>query len=71
MKRIAAILFAASLGAIAAGCTVEERVAVRERPPPRVEVVPPRPSPAHIWVGGHWVHERGDWVWIRGVWVIR
>jgi len=64
-------VFAVSLAAIAAGCTVQERVAVRERPAPRVEVIPARPSPAHVWVAGRWERDGDGWVWINGVWVRR
>jgi pilus assembly protein Flp/PilA len=31
-----------------------------------VEVVPARPSPAHVWVKGHHVFEGGRWVWQPG-----
>jgi hypothetical protein len=34
-----------------------------------VEVVPARPSPAHVWIKGHHVWEGGRWVWHTGVWV--
>jgi hypothetical protein len=38
-------------------------------PAPVVEVVPARPSAAHVWVKGHHVFEAGRWVWTPGVWV--
>jgi hypothetical protein len=44
--------------------------AVMSAPPPdRVEVVGVAPSPAHVWVRGHWAW-RGAWVWNPGVWVV-
>jgi len=33
-----------------------------------VEAVPPAPSPAHVWVRGHWGWDEGRWNWHRGVW---
>jgi hypothetical protein len=70
-RPVAVALFSLSLAAIAAGCTVEERVVVRERPPPRVEVVPSRPSHEHVWVAGRWERTGAGWVWVSGVWARR
>ena len=41
-----------------------------EMAPPRVryEQRPPRPSPAHIWIGGYWGWENDTHVWIGGEW---
>lgn len=36
-------------------------------PPPIVEIVPPRPHPAAIWVPGYWAPVP-HWVWVRGRW---
>jgi hypothetical protein len=54
-----------------AGCTVEERTVVRERPVERVEVVPARPSAEHVWVRGRWEMRGGEWIWIEGRWARR
>jgi hypothetical protein len=70
-QRILAPAIGLSLLAIAAGCTVEETVVMRPRPPERVEVIGVAPSRAHVWVRGHWEPSGGDWVWIQGRWVIR
>jgi hypothetical protein len=35
-------------------------------PPPRVEVRPVAPSPAHVWIPGHWMWRRGGHVWAAG-----
>ncbi|MCG5072694.1 hypothetical protein L5014_04840 [Paraburkholderia sp. RG36] len=46
-------------------------VAPSERPaepPPRVEVVPPAPSPGYQWVKGHYSWEGDHWGWIPGHW---
>jgi hypothetical protein len=39
-------------------------------PPPCIEMPPPIPSPAHVWVEGCWVWDR-RWVWRPGVWTVR
>jgi hypothetical protein len=38
-------------------------------PPPQKEVIviERRPSPSHVWIGGHWAWQ-GRWVWIGGHW---
>jgi len=38
-----------------------------------VETPPPRPSPEHFWVGGHWGwhDEHHGWNWNPGVWFRR
>ena len=42
-------------------------------PPPRYEVIPVAPGPAHVWIAGHWVWrpERHEHVWIPGAWRYR
>ena len=39
-------------------------------PAPRVEVVAVRPSPGHVWIGGHWNWrpDRSEYVWAPGLW---
>ncbi len=61
---------------VAAGCVVAPApVVVRTPPPlppPRVEVIPGQPGPAHVWVPGHWAWqgpERG-YVWAPGYWAV-
>jgi hypothetical protein len=39
-------------------------------PAERLEVVTAGPSPAHLWVRGHWAW-RGGWVWDPGFWELR
>jgi hypothetical protein len=49
----------------------ETVVVVDEPPPPPAqyrEVVIERPSPAHIWIGGHWSLRLGRHVWVAGHW---
>jgi hypothetical protein len=44
-------------------------IAVRESPPaPRVEVQPPRPTPRHVWIAGHWRFYGHHYTWIDGQW---
>lgn len=47
-------------------------VIVRERPPVEIkEVVPARPGPNHVWVGGHWGWgTQGKWEWTSGYWAV-
>ena len=37
-------------------------------PPPPTEIIVERPSPYHIWIGGHWGFRAGRHVWIGGRW---
>jgi len=47
--------------------TVPTEVVVRTKPPAeRVEVVPVAPSPAHVWIKGHWHWNGGEWIWTSG-----
>lgn len=44
-------------------------VYVRRGPPrPRVEVIEVAPSPAHVWIGGHWGWQEREYVWVPGRW---
>jgi len=46
-------------------------VIVHEAPPPlRVDVIPARPSPRHLWIRGYWRHEPHGYVWVPGRWVL-
>ena len=41
-------------------------IVVETAPPAiRVEPMPPRPSPAHVWIPGYW-NWAGRWVWVPG-----
>jgi hypothetical protein len=37
-------------------------------PPARVEVIPPSPGGAFVWVPGHWTWGAGRYVWAAGRW---
>ena len=39
-------------------------------PPMRVEVQTARPSPAHVWIGGHWGWRGNAHVWLGGHWAM-
>jgi hypothetical protein len=52
-----------------AGGGVTPGVVVTQAPPPsQVEVIPVAPSPAHVWVPGHWSWNGGRYVWVSGHW---
>ena len=43
-------------------------IVVREAPPPpRVEIIPPRPGPRFVWYPGHWRYN-GRYYWVPGRW---
>lgn len=74
------LLAVASLPLLGAGCAhhhhhddvvVEARVYADAEPPvDRVEVIPPRPSPDHIWVKGHYIWRGGRYEWGPGRWTL-
>jgi hypothetical protein len=67
-SRTTKMLGAALLLIAFGGCARE--IIVRDRPPAaRVEVIEARPSPAHVWIAGHWNWD-GEWVWIKGHWEV-
>ena len=58
-----------------AGCFVAEPVVVRTPPPapaPPAEFVPAAPSPAYLWLPGHWAWRgpRYGYVWVGGHWAV-
>jgi WXXGXW repeat (2 copies) len=38
-------------------------------PPPRREVIAPRPGPGYVWTGGYYRWEGNRYVWVPGAWV--
>ncbi|MEO6024221.1 MAG: hypothetical protein ABIP64_14125 [Burkholderiales bacterium] len=76
-------LLLVSLMVVALSGCVTERVIVRESaptaayadaseaPPATVveEIVTVRPSPVHVWIGGHWGWHRHAYHWAPGYWV--
>ena len=46
-----------------------EVVVVQAPPALRVERMPPRPAPGHVWVPGYWIWEANAYVWAPGVWI--
>jgi len=46
----------------------QEIVVTAPPPPPQREVIYERPSPLHVWIGGHPVWRAGRHVWISGRW---
>jgi hypothetical protein len=52
------------------GHFAEVAYATRQPPPLRAETAPPPPSPAHVWIAGHWDWRIGnDFEWVPGHWV--
>ena len=70
---IASMLAFASMGT--AGCTVEERVVVKQPPQDRDdtphETVARPPTREHMWIRGHWQWNGNDYVWVPGHWETR
>lgn len=52
------------------GCGGGASVAPEPPPAERAEVRPPKPSPDHFWMQGHWVWRESDGVyyWAEGGW---
>ena len=38
--------------------------------PSTVEVVPPQPGPAYVWVPGYWTWTRDAYVWVPAAWLL-
>jgi hypothetical protein len=55
-----------------AGCVAQPVVVKRPppRPPARAEIAPLPPTPAHVWIAGHWAWHRERYVWIPGHWEV-
>lgn len=69
MKRI---LFGLVLaGVFALSCAPRVVYAPVAPPPPKHEVVPPKPHPRAVWIPGHWKWVRGRYVWVPGHWELR
>lgn len=59
------------LGGVARAADIGVNISIREGPPPpRHEVIVPRPSPRHVWVAGYWGWRHGHHEWIAGHWEI-
>ncbi|HJL50377.1 MAG TPA: hypothetical protein RMG45_31225 [Polyangiaceae bacterium LLY-WYZ-15_(1-7)] len=58
--------------ALATGCGgyVYATTTVRAPPTPYVEVAPPAPGPAYVWVDGYWQWTGVQYVWVRGYWAV-
>jgi hypothetical protein len=59
------------LGLALAVGSASAQVYVRIGPPPvRREVIPPRPSPRHIWVAGYHRWDGRAYAWVPGAYVV-
>ena len=75
MKLLNAIILAAVLAGVGAGCAVRvappaAEVEVGGAPPTaQMDVEGPMPGPGYVWIGGVWTWGPGGrWVWERGHW---
>ena len=61
-------------GLLVTGCVVRPVVVKTPPPlpPPRAEVIVPQPSPAHVWIAGHWVWDgrAASYAWRPGHWAV-
>ncbi|WP_253531937.1 hypothetical protein [Runella salmonicolor] len=66
--RLMTLLATGLLIYLLSGCVVSPRpVVVRPAPPaPRVEVIPRKPSPRHVWVPGEHRWRKNHYVWVPG-----
>jgi len=48
----------------------QEIVVTTPPPPPQREIIIERPSPLHVWIGGHWGWRAGKHLWIGGRWAL-
>lgn len=72
MIALASSLVVSACAATVADVGVGYTFAVERRPPaPLVEVAPPTPGAAYVWVPGYWRWNGYDHSWVRGYWVAR
>ena len=48
----------------------QEIVVTTPPPPPQREIIIERPSPLHVWIGGHWGWRAGQHLWVGGRWAL-
>ena len=48
----------------------QEIIITTPPPPPQREIIVERPSPLHVWIGGHWGWRAGKHLWIGGRWAL-
>ena len=66
-KLLLATAIAASAGTVALPASANVIVVQTAPPPPRDEVVPP-PRHGYVWSPGYWDWRHGRHVWVRGHW---
>ncbi|HTI53742.1 MAG TPA: YXWGXW repeat-containing protein, partial [Verrucomicrobiae bacterium] len=67
------LLAVSAVALLMTGCVVARPVVVRRPPPPppvRVEIAPVAPTPAHVWIAGHWGWHHDHYVWVPGRWAV-
>jgi len=60
-----------SLIFMAASAVAQISIGIQIGPPPpsrEVRILPPRPGPEFVWVGGYWYPERNHYKWHAGYW---
>lgn len=72
-QRLFSVAALCAMGGLAA-CMPPRRVGIdivyvdRAPPPRRVEVIPARPGPEFVWIGGYWAWASREYVWTPGHW---
>lgn len=47
-----------------------EIVVTKVPPPVRIEKIPARPGPRHVWVPGYWIWDADAYIWLPGAWIL-
>src|SRR5271169_4203802 len=60
---------AACIAALALGLSIPTVASAANYPAAAADqMAGPPPSPAHVWMSGHWDFENGQWRWVAGHW---
>lgn len=67
---VISVILLGTTGAMLPGCTARRVIVVKsqQKPAPRVEIRPRRPSIYYVWVPGYWKGNPGHWTWAPGYW---
>jgi hypothetical protein len=68
MKSTALLVMVGLMCLILADCVVSAGYPTYGPPGLRVEVMPGRPGPGYVWMGGYWRWGGRDYVWASGRW---
>jgi hypothetical protein len=73
LRRLAlpTVVAATLMGGLVAGESSASAQVIAIAPPaPRVEIIPPAPSPAHVWAPGYWGWRGRGYAWYGGRWQV-